>query len=115
LGVEGKFTLALAELALIPKQPSYYLVMQNSKPLTPALLPATFAQDTMSKEASIYDQIEIEDMTFDSSLQLYHYPCPCGDRFEISISDLQDGETIAVCPSCSLQIKIIFEPVSNLQ
>jgi len=58
---------------------------------------------------NIYDEIEIEDMTFDEVLQIYHYPCPCGDRFEIAITDLQDGEDIAVCPSCSLMIKVIFE------
>jgi diphthamide biosynthesis protein 3 len=58
---------------------------------------------------NIYDEIEIEDMTFDSTLQIYHYPCPCGDRFEINIEDLRDGEEIAVCPSCSLQIRVIFE------
>jgi len=58
---------------------------------------------------SYYDEIEIEDMTFDSTLQLYHFPCPCGDRFEISIGDLRDGEDVAVCPSCSLMIKVIFE------
>jgi diphthamide biosynthesis protein 3 len=62
---------------------------------------------------NIYDEIEIEDMTFDSTLQIYHYPCPCGDRFEINIEDLRDGEEIAVCPSCSLQIRVIFE-VENL-
>lgn len=48
-------------------------------------------------------------MTFDPTLQLYHYPCPCGDRFEIGIDDLRDGEEIAVCPSCSLMIKVVFE------
>lgn len=58
---------------------------------------------------NIYDEIEIEDMTFDSTLQTYHYPCPCGDRFEIYIEDLRDGEEIAVCPSCSLQIRVIYE------
>ena len=63
-------------------------------------------------EVSIYDEIEIEDMTFDSALQIYHYPCPCGDRFEIAIDDLYDGEEIAVCPGCSLMIKVIFEAVS---
>ncbi|KAI9865523.1 MAG: Diphthamide biosynthesis protein 3 [Vezdaea acicularis] len=62
---------------------------------------------------SYYDEIEIEDMTFDSVLQLYHFPCPCGDRFEISIEDLKDGEDVAICPSCSLMIKVIFE-VSDL-
>jgi diphthamide biosynthesis protein 3 len=62
---------------------------------------------------SFYDEIEIEDMTYDETLQLYHYPCPCGDRFEISLGDLQDGEDVAVCPSCSLQIKVIFDQVSK--
>ena len=61
-----------------------------------------------SDELNIYDEIEIEDMTFDKTLQIYHYPCPCGDRFEIGIADLRDGEEIAVCPSCSLMIKVIF-------
>ncbi|KAJ5224048.1 CSL family zinc fnger-containing protein [Penicillium chermesinum] len=58
---------------------------------------------------SIYDEIEIEDMTFDPAIQIYHYPCPCGDRFEIAIDDLRDGEEIAVCPSCSLMIRVIFD------
>jgi diphthamide biosynthesis protein 3 len=42
-------------------------------------------------------------------MQTYYYPCPCGDRFEINIEDLRDGEEIAVCPSCSLQIRVIFD------
>ncbi|KAJ2896309.1 CSL family zinc fnger-containing protein [Zalerion maritima] len=58
---------------------------------------------------SIYDEVEIEDMTWDDKLQIYHYPCPCGDRFEIGLMDLQDGEDIAVCPSCSLMIRVIYE------
>jgi diphthamide biosynthesis protein 3 len=48
-------------------------------------------------------------MTYDETLQTYHYPCPCGDRFEINIEDLRDGEEIAICPSCSLQIRVIYE------
>ncbi|RMJ25640.1 hypothetical protein PHISP_03512 [Aspergillus sp. HF37] len=64
----------------------------------------------MADEAlNIYDEIEIEDMTYDPTLQIYHYPCPCGDRFEIAIADLRDGEEIAVCPSCSLMIRVIFD------
>ncbi|TIA88525.1 hypothetical protein E3P99_02556 [Wallemia hederae] len=58
-----------------------------------------------------YDEIEIEDCSFDEEKQLYHYPCPCGDRFEISASQLQDGEDIARCPSCSLIIRIIYDPL----
>ncbi|MCJ1400864.1 Diphthamide biosynthesis protein 3 [Xylographa trunciseda] len=62
-----------------------------------------------AKMTSIYDEIEIEDMTYDTALQIYHYPCPCGDRFEIGIAELRDGEDIAVCPSCSLMIRVVFE------
>ncbi|KAI4149044.1 MAG: hypothetical protein LQ340_004812 [Diploschistes diacapsis] len=58
---------------------------------------------------SIYDEIEIEDMAFDAALQIYHYPCPCGDRFEIGLAELREGEEVAVCPSCSLMIRVIFE------
>lgn len=50
-----------------------------------------------------------QDMTYDPTLEIYTYPCPCGDKFEIGIADLRDGEEIAVCPSCSLMIRVIFE------
>ncbi|KAI1330596.1 zf-CSL-domain-containing protein [Xylariaceae sp. FL0255] len=62
------------------------------------------------EEIAVYDEVEIEDMTFDEARQIYHYPCPCGDRFEIALVDLQDGSNdIGVCPSCSLMIRVIFD------
>ena len=96
--------------------------------------------------ASYYDEVEvrsskmksknklitakqIEDMEFDEENLLFHSPCPCGDRFEISLvssnlvlyylpvtncdaqSQLQGGEDIARCPSCSLIIRVIYDPV----
>ncbi|KAM7206420.1 hypothetical protein V8F20_002769 [Naviculisporaceae sp. PSN 640] len=61
------------------------------------------------EEIAVYDEVEIEDMTFDKDLQIYHYPCPCGDKFEISLADLREKEDIAVCPSCSLMIRVIFD------
>ncbi|KAI1753208.1 zf-CSL-domain-containing protein [Xylaria castorea] len=62
------------------------------------------------EEIAVYDEVEIEDMTFDETLQIFHYPCPCGDRFSIALIDLQDESTdIAVCPSCSLMIRVIFD------
>lgn len=79
---------------------------------TSTRLSSTNAQQTKQEAADaldIYDEIEIEDMTFDKTLQIYHYPCPCGDRFEINIADLRDGEDVAVCPSCSLMIRVIFD------
>ncbi|KAJ1962916.1 Diphthamide biosynthesis protein 3 [Dispira parvispora] len=60
--------------------------------------------------ASFYDEIEIEDMEFDEENRIYHYPCPCGDRFEIAEEDLFDGEDIAHCPSCSLIVRVIYDP-----
>ena len=60
---------------------------------------------------SYYDEVELEDMEFDGVKEEFHYPCPCGDRFEISPAQLRDAEDIARCPSCTLTIRIIFDPV----
>ncbi|XP_066258880.1 diphthamide biosynthesis protein 3 isoform X2 [Euwallacea similis] len=56
-----------------------------------------------------HDEIEIEDFEFDEEEDIYHYPCPCGDRFEISKEELLRGEEVATCPSCSLVIKVIYD------
>ena len=61
---------------------------------------------------SFYDEIELEDLTYHPATQLYTYPCPCGDQFEISLADMRDGEEVAMCPSCSLQVRVIFDVVS---
>lgn len=31
-------------------------------------------------------------------------------RFEISLNDLISGEDVATCPSCSLLLKVIYDP-----
>jgi diphthamide biosynthesis protein 3 len=58
-----------------------------------------------------YDEIEIEDMAWDDEKGVFHYPCPCGDRFEISRKQLANYEDVATCPSCSLIIRVIYDPV----
>ncbi|KAG6889470.1 hypothetical protein C0995_000997 [Termitomyces sp. Mi166 len=58
-----------------------------------------------------YDEIEIEDMAWDPVKGVYHYPCPCGDRFEISRKQLANYEDIATCPSCSLIIRVVYDPL----
>ncbi|CAD6893833.1 unnamed protein product [Tilletia controversa] len=60
---------------------------------------------------SIYDEIELEDMSYDDVKRVFHYPCPCGDRFEISRRQLKDAEDIARCPSCSLIIRVVYDPL----
>lgn len=60
---------------------------------------------------SIYhDEVEIEDFEYDEEDETYYYPCPCGDRFQISKEELKAGVDVATCPSCSLVIKVIFDP-----
>lgn len=31
-----------------------------------------------------HDEVEIEDFEYDPEIEVYTYPCPCGDQFEIS-------------------------------
>lgn len=56
-----------------------------------------------------HDEIEIEDFEFDEDTETFYFPCPCGDRFAISKEDLQSGEDVASCPSCSLIVKVIYD------
>jgi len=60
--------------------------------------------------AAFYDEIEIEDMDFDDDKQTFFYPCPCGDKFQITLNEILDGEEVARCPSCSLIIRVIYDP-----
>ena len=48
-------------------------------------------------------------MEYNEDDDSYYYPCPCGDRFKISVDELIDGEDIAICPSCSLRIRVIYD------
>lgn len=59
--------------------------------------------------SAIYDEVEIEDLTFDASLRRFTYPCPCGDLFSLALDEMLNGEDVAGCPSCSLRIRIIFD------
>ncbi|EKX35581.1 hypothetical protein GUITHDRAFT_79719 [Guillardia theta CCMP2712] len=59
--------------------------------------------------SSIYDEVEIEDMEFNEELKTFFFPCPCGDRFQITVDELIDGEDIARCPSCSLLLRVIYD------
>ncbi|XP_013186106.1 diphthamide biosynthesis protein 3 [Amyelois transitella] len=56
-----------------------------------------------------HDEIEIEDFEYDEEEEMYYYPCPCGDRFQISKEELSAGEEVATCPSCSLVVKVIYD------
>uniref|UniRef100_A0A7S1G4L0 Diphthamide biosynthesis protein 3 n=1 Tax=Bicosoecida sp. CB-2014 TaxID=1486930 RepID=A0A7S1G4L0_9STRA len=68
------------------------------------------AEAAQAATGGVYDEVEIEDMEYDAREQQYTYPCPCGDRFVITKDDLLDGEDLARCPSCSLIIRVIYDP-----
>jgi len=57
-----------------------------------------------------HDEVEIEDFEYDEEEETYYYPCPCGDRFAITREELEAGEEVATCPSCSLIVKVIYNP-----
>ncbi|KAM7375055.1 hypothetical protein PAMA_014237 [Pampus argenteus] len=68
-----------------------------------------------------HDEVEIEDFEYDEDTETYYFPCPCGDRFAITKAncvfihvlsqqeDLENGEEVATCPSCSLIVKVIYD------
>lgn len=50
-------------------------------------LPASRQIRTFQKPfamSAFYDEVEIEDFEYDEELDVYTYPCPCGDKFSIS-------------------------------
>jgi diphthamide biosynthesis protein 3 len=55
-----------------------------------------------------YEEVDITDMEYDEENEMYTYPCPCGDKFQISTDEILDGEEIGRCPSCSLIIHVIY-------
>lgn len=56
----------------------------------------------MDEVENIYDEVEIDDLDFDEGNNTFYYPCPCGDKFRISVEQMRKGAVIATCPSCSL-------------
>ncbi|KAM9965966.1 hypothetical protein ACTFIR_006150 [Dictyostelium discoideum] len=78
--------------------------------VTPDGKPKIIAYTTKLDSTSFYDEIDIEDMDFNEDERIFYYPCPCGDRFRITEEEILQGEEIAICPSCSLLLKVIYSP-----
>ena len=41
-----------------------------------------------SEPENIYDTMEIEDHDFEEDTIAFYYPCPCGDRFKITLKSI---------------------------
>ena len=59
-------------------------------------------------DGRVYDVVAFDELEYDEAEQLYTFECPCGDLFEISQAELDAGERIARCPSCSLRLKVVM-------
>ena len=59
---------------------------------------------------STYEEVLLSDMTFEEEEGMYYWECPCGDMFEISQEELDQGQDIAHCPSCSLTLRVLLPP-----
>ena len=58
---------------------------------------------------AVYDEVDVADLTFDAATASFSHPCPCGDRFGISLAEVREGEDIARCPSCSLRLRVVAD------
>ena len=69
-----------------------------------------FEQEPTSDHVNaVYEEVELADMEWDDEEDAYTYPCPCGDKFIMPMEDLEAGEDIALCPSCSLRIRVLYD------
>jgi diphthamide biosynthesis protein 3 len=55
---------------------------------------------------SIYEEIEFEDLEFDDEEQHFTYPCPCGDKFIITL--VRIFRSTATCGWVSTGHDIVF-------
>eukprot|EP00854_Cymbomonas_tetramitiformis_P027364 gene27364-33711_t len=51
-----------------------------------------------------YEEVEIEDMSWDEDILAYTYECPCGDLFQITLEELKDANNAGDLTSLSLAV-----------
>lgn len=58
---------------------------------------------------NFFDEVDLQEFKYIPEKMVFLYPCPCGDEFVITLEQLENGEEIAQCPSCSLIVRVIFD------
>ncbi|KAL1918757.1 uncharacterized protein VTP21DRAFT_2779 [Calcarisporiella thermophila] len=63
-----------------------------------------------SKELGIINgEIDLDEMMYDETEDLYTYTCRCGGLYTITEEDMEIGAEIVQCSSCSLRMRILYE------
>ena len=57
-----------------------------------------------------YEEVSLRDMKWMDDIEAFTYQCPCGDLFQITLEEMESGEDIGQCPSCSLYIVVEYGP-----
>lgn len=67
--------------------------------------------DDENNGGGFYEHVDLLlDMEFDEEERNFSRPCPCGDKFLISVQDVLDNEDLGACASCSLLIRVKYDP-----
>ena len=54
-------------------------------------------------------EVDIDDLEFSQSRNLFLHRCRCGDTVEVPVSSLDRGEEVFGCDSCSLSVRVLYE------
>lgn len=60
---------------------------------------------------TINEVIDLGDMVelFENEQYVYSYSCRCGQHYEITELELEQGLDVVACPGCSLYIRVTFQ------
>ena len=59
--------------------------------------------------SQLYNTLDLDDMEYDEAAAAYVSPCQkCGDVLTISDADLEEGYDEVECPSCTLNVRIMY-------
>eukprot|EP01065_Artemidia_motanka_P001846 TRINITY_DN10862_c0_g1_i2.p2 TRINITY_DN10862_c0_g1~~TRINITY_DN10862_c0_g1_i2.p2 ORF type:complete len:103 (+),score=47.73 TRINITY_DN10862_c0_g1_i2:64-372(+) len=83
-------------------------------PVPAAASPPTAVAAAEEEEHDIYEDVKLEEMEWleDEGVypaNRYSYDCPCGDVFTITLEELAEGVDVLQCPTCSLQIRVLYD------
>ncbi|OQS05906.1 hypothetical protein THRCLA_20501 [Thraustotheca clavata] len=65
-------------------------------------------ENKLKQEVRISDEIDLDDMTYIENEETYSYSCRCGDSYNITVDELEEGMDVVPCDGCSLNIRVVY-------